>query len=185
VSSVCCCVYVGWLGVFGGGAVSKGRPPRGSPPPPPSPSAPPRLPCAAFDSVKHGDVDLLAPKLIYVAINMLGLAMGLYKLGTCVGMGVTLRCPCLCPRVVFAMVTLVEGPRLSRHARARPHPRAPVGSLFRALLVSCPARVCVCVLLPRVRRRCWLGAHRCRAAIPSSAGWTVAPVSALCTACAY
>ena len=47
------------------------------------PSPPHPLLGSAFEGVKHGDVDLVAPKLIFIAINMLGLAMGLYKLGEC------------------------------------------------------------------------------------------------------
>ena len=47
------------------------------------------LPLSAFEGVKHGDVDLLGPKLIYVAINFLGLGMGLYKLGTTTSVGDT------------------------------------------------------------------------------------------------
>lgn len=63
---------------------------------------------AAFEGVKHGDVDLTGPKLMYIAINLAGLAMGFYKLGaTSLVNAVSVR---LCPSALFdVMPTFMSG----------------------------------------------------------------------------
>lgn len=64
----------------------------------------------AFEGVEHGGVNLLAPKLLYILINLAGLGMGLYKLGACARVGGGregngahwLACGCVCVQAPWA-----------------------------------------------------------------------------------